>query len=96
MLPIGRETAYLKPYQPQSKKTEEEHSDINMWTLKANCKQFDTVKCKSNQVQFHSRPKRDIMSPVILISDVLSGLCDNKFDISCLKQIAHKWLPNRR
>ena len=32
--------AHLKPYQPQIKKTVDEHSDNDMWTLKANCKQF--------------------------------------------------------
>ena len=40
-------------------KTEDEHSDNNMQTLTANCKQFDSVKIK-NQIQSHSRPKRDI------------------------------------
>ena len=38
----------------------------NMQTLKANCKQFDSVKSKNNQVQSHSRPKRDIKPPVKL------------------------------
>ena len=50
---------HVKPYQPQCKKTEDEHSDNNMWTLKANSKQFDSVKSKNSQVQSHSRPKRD-------------------------------------
>ena len=58
--------AHLKAYQPQCKKAEDEHSDNNMQTLKANCKQFDSVKIKNNQVQAHSRPKRDIKSPVKL------------------------------
>ena len=57
---------HLKPYQPQCKKTEDEHSDNNMWTLKTNCKQFDSVKNKNNQVHSHSRPKRDIKPPVKL------------------------------
>ena len=52
--------AHLKPYQPKCKKTEDEHSDSNMWTLKAKCKQFDNIKSKNNQVQSHFRPKRDI------------------------------------
>ena len=52
--------AHLRFYQPQGKKTEDEHSDNNMQTLKANCKQFETVKSKNNQVQSHSRLKRDI------------------------------------
>ena len=60
--------AHLKPYQPQYKKTEDEHSDNAMWTLKANCKQFDNAQTKNNQVHFHSRPKRDIKSPVKLDS----------------------------
>ena len=30
-----------------------------------------------------------------LICDVLSGLCNNELDISCLKQIVHKQLPSR-
>ena len=58
--------AHLKPYQSQCKKTEDEHSDNDMQTLKANCKQFDNNKSKNNQVQAHSRPKRDIKSPVKL------------------------------
>ena len=57
---------HLKSYQLQCKKAEDEHSDNNMQTLKANCKQFDTVKSKNNQVQSHSRPKRDIKPPVKL------------------------------
>ena len=42
--------AHMKPYQPQYKKTEDQHSDNNMQTLKANCKQFDSIKTKNNQV----------------------------------------------
>ena len=52
--------AHLKPYQPQYKKTEDEHSDNDMQALKANHKQFNNVKSKNNQAQSHSRPKRDI------------------------------------
>ena len=55
--------AHLKPYQPQCKKTEDECSDNNMQTLKANCKQFDSVNIKNNQIQSHSRPKRGIKPP---------------------------------
>ena len=58
--------AHLKPYQPQCKKTEDEHSDNNMQTFKANHKQFDSVKSKNNQVQSYSRPKRDIKPPIKL------------------------------
>ena len=56
----------LKPYQPQCKKTEDEHSDSDMQTLKANYKQFDNIKSKNNQVQSCSRPKRDIKPPIEL------------------------------
>ena len=49
--------AHLKPYQPQCKNTEDEHSDNDLWTLKANHMQFDNAKCRNNQVKFHSRPK---------------------------------------
>ena len=62
----GKTQAHLKPYQPQCKKTEDEHSDNNMLTLKANCKQFNNVKSKNNQVQSHLRPKRDIKPPIKL------------------------------
>ena len=58
--------ALLKPYQPQCMKTEDDHSDSDMLTLKSNCKQFDNIKNKNNQVQSHSRPKRDIKPPVKL------------------------------
>ena len=57
---------FLKSYQPQCKKTEDEHSDNNMWTLISNCKQFDTVKSQNNQVKSYARPKRDIKPPVKL------------------------------
>ena len=56
--------AHLKPYQPQSKKSEDEHSDVQSWdmqTVKTNCKQFDNM---NNQVQPYSTAKRDIKSPV--------------------------------
>ena len=39
--------AHLKPYQPQSKKSEDEHYDVqssDMWTLKDNCKQFENFE----------------------------------------------------
>ena len=87
--------ALLKPYQPQYKNTEDEHSDNNMDTLKANHKQFNSVKSKNNQVQSHSRQRGTLKPQLNLICDVLSGLCNNKLGISCIKQIAHKWLPNR-
>ena len=65
--PYRRTQAHLKPYQPECMKIEDEHSDNDIQTLKANCKQFDdNVNNKNNQVQSHSRPKRDIKSPVEL------------------------------
>ena len=59
--------AHLESYQPQSKKSEDEHSveqSSYMWTLKqADHKQFDTM---NNQVQPFSRPKRGIKPPAKL------------------------------
>ena len=53
--------AHLKPFQPQSKKSEDEHSNeqtSDMQTLKQDhCKKIDSM---NNQVQPYSRPKRDI------------------------------------
>ena len=51
---------HLKSYQPQSKKSEDEHcpsQTTDMWTVKSNCKM---LKCKNNPGQSYSRPKRDI------------------------------------
>ena len=58
--------AHLKPYQPQYKITEDEHSDSDMWTLKANHKKFDNIKSNNKQEQSCSRPKRDIKHPIKL------------------------------
>ena len=66
VLPIEKTEAHLKPYQPQCRKTEDEHSDSDKQTLKANHKQFDNNKSKNNHVQSHSRPKRDIKPPIKL------------------------------
>ena len=59
--------AHLKPYQLQSKKSEDKCSDeqsSDMWTLKQDHhKKIDIMK---NQVQPYSRPKRDIKPPVKL------------------------------
>ena len=55
---------HLKPYQPQCKKTEDEHSDSGMQTLKSNHNHMDNIKSKNNQVQSHPSPKRD-MKPLI-------------------------------
>ena len=52
--------AYLKPFTPQHKKSEDEHclsQSSTMWTVKSNCKKCHTV---DNQTQSYSRPKRDI------------------------------------
>ena len=60
---------HLKPYQPESNKSEGEHSDVqssDMQTLKTNCRQFESFENKNNQVQPYSRPKRDIKPPVKL------------------------------
>ena len=58
--------AHLMPYQPQCKKTDDEHSDSDIWISKANCKQFDDIISNNNQIQSHSRAKRDIKPPVKL------------------------------
>ena len=61
-----RTQAHLKAYQPQSKKSEDEHSgeqSSDKWILKADCKQFDIL---NKQVQPYSRPKRGIKPPVTL------------------------------
>ena len=58
--------AHLKPYQPQCKKTADKNSDSNMLTLKSNCKQFDNIKSKNNQVKSHLESKRDIKPQIKL------------------------------
>ena len=66
--------AHLKPYQPQSKKCEDEHSlsqssdmqtvENHMQRIKqSNHKMF---KIENNQEQAYSRPKRDIKPPIKL------------------------------
>ena len=85
---IFRKTqAYLKPYQSQSKKSKDEHSDVqssDMQTLKAYHKQFDSFDNK-NQVQSYSRPKWDMKSPVKLDLWSNKWIVWNKLDISCLR-----------
>ena len=44
--------AHLKSYQPECKKTEDEHSDNDMQTLKANCMQFDNAKVETIKYNF--------------------------------------------
>ena len=44
---------HLKHYHPQCKKTEDEHSNSDMQTLKSNHKQFYNNKSKNNKVQSH-------------------------------------------
>ena len=87
--------AHLKPYQPQCKKTEDEHSDSNMHTLKANSKQSDNIKSKNNQGNLIQDQRETLSLQLNLICDVLSELCISKVDIYFLKQIAHRWPPNR-
>ena len=52
--------ACLKPYQPQCKKTEDEHFDIDMLTLKANHKQFDNIKSKISKIDIMPQVKHDL------------------------------------
>ena len=57
--------AHLKPYNPQNKKSEDEHclsQSSNMQTVKFSCKKCNTV---DNQAQSYSRPNKDIKSLVI-------------------------------
>ena len=45
--------AHLDPYQPQGKKSEDEHSVIqssDKWTSKYDCKQVDNIKIKYNLI----------------------------------------------
>ena len=67
LLPGKVSLAHLKPYQPQSKKSEDESSveqSSDMWTLtQADCKKFNSI---NNQVQPYFRPKRDIQPPIKL------------------------------
>ena len=95
LLPIEKTQAHLKPYQPQCKKTEDEHSDSNMHTLKANSKQSDNIKSKNNQGNLIQDQRETLSLQLNLICDVLSELCISKVDIYFLKQIAHRWPPNR-
>ena len=56
----SKSQAYLKPYIPQHKNSEDEHClslSSNMQTFKSNCKHHNTVDI---QTQSYSRPKRDI------------------------------------
>ena len=71
--------------------TEDEHSDSDMWTLKANC----LLKVKTIKYNLIQDQRETLSLQLNLICDILSELCINKYDISCLKQIAHKWPHNR-
>ena len=92
--------SHLKPYQPQSKTFEDECSGVqsieqssDMWTFKeSDCKKSDSM---NNQVQSHSRQKRDMKPLVKLDLWNIMQLFDNKLYLSCYKWIAYKWLPNR-
>ena len=58
--------SHLKPYNPQWKKSEDEHyksQSSNMWTVKSYHKQYKTA---DNPTQSYSRPKRDIKPPAKL------------------------------
>ena len=69
---------HLKSYKPQCKKTEDEHSDSDMQTLKANCKQFDNVKSKKKIKYNLILDLRETLSLQLnFIYDVLSELCNN-------------------
>ena len=56
---LQEDTSSSEPYQPQSKKSEDEHSgeqSSDKQTLKADHKNFDSM---NNQVQSYSRQKMD-------------------------------------
>ena len=72
---------HLKPYQTQCKKTEDEHSDNDMWTLKANCNQFDNIKRKTTRYTLILDKRETLSLQLNLIYVVLSELCINKLDI---------------
>ena len=58
--------SHLKPYDPHSKKSEDEHYKLqssNMQTVKSYHKQYKTA---DNPIQSYSRPRRDINPPVKL------------------------------
>ena len=66
-----------------------------MQTLKVNHKQFDSLIIKTIKYNL-ILDQRGTSSPELnLICEELSELFENKLDISCLKWIAHKWLPKR-
>ena len=88
--------AHLKPFQPQSKKSEDENSDIqasDIQTLKASSLIVLIVKTIKYNLILDQRVT--LCTQLNLICEVLSELFQNKLDLSCLKCIAHKWLPNR-
>ena len=72
--------AHLKPYQPQCKKTEDEHSDNDMVTLKANHKQLIILKVKTFKYNLILDQRETLNLQLNLIYDVLSELCNNKLD----------------
>ena len=74
--------AHFKPYQPQCKKTEDEHFDSDMQTSKANCKQFDNIKSKKQiKCNLILDQKETLSLQLNLICDALSDLCINILDI---------------
>ena len=82
--------AHLKSYHPQCKKTEDEHSNSDMWTLKLTTISLIILKVKTIKNNLIQDQRETLSLQLNLIYDVLSALCINKVYISCLKQIAHK------
>ena len=72
----------MKHYKPQCKKTEDEHSDSDMKTLKVTCKQFDNTKSKTIKYNLFQHQRETLSLQLNLLYDVLSELCSNKLDIS--------------
>ena len=63
---VTQTQSYLKPYNPQHKKSEDKHytsQSSNMQTAKSDHKQY---KIADNPIQSYSRPKRDIKPPIKL------------------------------
>ena len=95
VLPIKKTQVHLKAYQPQCKKTEDEHSDTDMQTLKLTASSLIILKVKTISYNLILDQRETLRLQLNLVCDVLSELCISKLDISCLKQIAHKWPCNR-
>ena len=81
--------AHLKPYQSSARK-EKMNILIVITTSSLMILNVKTIKNSFIQDQGDT-----FILQLNLIYDVLNELCINKVDISCLKQIAHKWPPKR-